>query len=110
MDNLEFFHDKNPEAPGEYCGFAAMLYTVLLQHDAFEYGVKIENFHSSFHFLFPNGKILIASKSIFSSMGDVPCYICEINECSHTFTCFGLSQLGAWLRDNWDKLMEDDKK
>ena len=110
MDNLEFFHDKNPEAPGEYCAFAAMLYITLLWKDAFEYGVKIENFHSSFNFRFPNGEIVIASKSICRGMEPRPCCICHVNGFSNNFTCFGLSQLSSWLQNNWDKLMEGDKK
>lgn len=110
MDSVEFFHSKNPEAPGEYCAFAAMLYTTLLWKDAFEYGVKIVNFYSSFSFLFPNGTITIASKTIHSSTTALPCYVCNINGSSNDFICFGLTQLSTWLGNNWDSLMEDDKK
>jgi len=109
MTNLEMFRNKNPQAPHEYCGFAATLYAILLRQDAFENGVQIENIHNSFRFLFPNGKILIASKAILGEMEPVTCYICHINGSSQEFFFFGYSQLCSWLQNNWDHLITGDK-
>ena len=109
MTNLEMFRNKNPQAPHEYCDFAAMLYSMLLRKDAFEYGIQIENFHSSFKFLFPNGEIIIAYKSPFRDMEPVPCYICNIKGCSYSCFCFGLGQLSSWLVNNWDHLIDGGK-
>ena len=109
MTNLEMFRNKNPQAPHEYCDFAAMLYSMLLRKDAFEYGIQIENFHSSFKFLFPHGGIIIAYKSPFRGMEPVPCYICNIKRFPYNCFCFGPSQLESWLQNNWDDLIIGDE-
>jgi len=109
MTNLEMFRNKNPQAPHEYCGFAVMLYSMLLRKDAFEYGIQIENFHSSFKFLFPNGEIIIAYKSPFRDMEPVPCYICNIKGVPYSCFCFGPGQLNSWLVNNWNHLITGDK-
>jgi len=110
MTNLEMFRNKNPHALPEYCDFAATLYTILLRYDAFENGVQIENIHTSFRFLFPNGQIEIASKIIPGGMEPVTCYVCHINGSSQEFFFFGYSQLSSWLQNNWDNLINGVKK
>lgn len=109
MTNLEMFRNKNPHALHEYCDFAATLYDILLQYDAFENGVQIENIHTSFRFLFPNGRIEIASKILLSAE-PVICYIGHINGSSQDFFFFGYSQLSSWLQNNWDLLITGVKK
>lgn len=114
MTNIEIeikmFHNKNPHALHEYCDFAATLYAILLQYDAFENGVQIENIHTSFRFLFPNGQIEIASKILLNDPEPVICYICHINGSSQDFFFFDYVHLSSWLQENWDLLITGVKK
>ena len=110
MSDIELFQTKNPKASDEYCDLAATLYELLWRQDAFESGVQVENFHTSFRFLFPNGKILIASKTLHHGGASVPCYICDINGFPHCFFCFSFNQIYSWLQDNLKYLIDDDKK
>ena len=114
MTNIEIeikmFQNKNPQASIEYCDLAATLYTILLRYDAFENGVQIENIHISFRFLFPNGQIEIASKILLSDPEPVTCYVCHIKGSSQEFFFFGYNQLSSWLQNNWDDLINGDKK
>ena len=106
MTDLELFQNKNPEAPIEYCGLAAALYKTLLEQDAFEHGVHIEAFHASFSFLFPNGRILIASSTPHYGMKALPCCLSYKNGTPCSLTHFTIRQVASWLQDNWDDLIK----
>lgn len=114
MTNIEIeikmFQNKNPQASIEYCDLAATLYEILWRQDAFEGGAQIENCDTSFKFLFPNGEILIASKTLHSGGASVPCYICDINGFPHCFFCFSFNQIYSWLQDNLKYLINGGKK
>jgi len=109
MINAEWFHNKNPKASLEYCELAATLYEVLWRQDAFESGVQIENYYSSFNFLFPNGRITVASVTPFSGATPVPCYFTHKNGVLPGLIHFTIGQLCSWLQNNWDYLIDGDK-
>lgn len=110
MTDTEFFQTKNPHAPVEYCHAAAELYHVLLWLDAFENNIQIENYYDSFSFTFPNGHItirtLISSEHVF-----LPHYIVHITgeDMSHFFDD-KVSNIAAWLKENWNDLITGVKK
>lgn len=108
MTNVEFFQNKNPKAPDIYCEYAATLYEVLLREDAFENGVQIKNFYTSFQFLFPNGKIEIVNMIPFSGAADVPCYRTHKNGTSTDVVHFTIGHFCSWLPANWDDLIHVD--
>ena len=109
MNDIEFFHNKNSQAPMEYCNLAAELYEVLLGQDAFENGVQVKNHYSSFLFLFPNGKITI-DWTVLLDMTSVPCYITFKNGAPFNPTCLTIGQLSSWLQKNWNDLITGVKK
>ena len=102
MSDIEFFHNKNPQARLEYCDFATKLYQILLRQDAFENNVQIEKYYNSFNFIFPNGEITIMT---FAPM-NYPCYVTHIN--GNTFNDFFVyfCDITSWLKENWDDLVK----
>lgn len=105
MTNIEMFHNKNPKAPHEYCDFAAKLYEVLLEHDAFENDVLIENFNATFSVLFPKGKIIIGDMSPYPGTKKATCYVAYKKRERYGIACFDIIQLCSWLQENWDDLI-----
>ena len=110
MSNIEFFQTKNPQAPIEYCDFAATLYKVLLEQEAFENGVLIENFNDTFSFLFPKGEILIGNASPYSDAAKSTCYFAFHHGERYGITYYNVIQLCSWLQENWDSLIDGGKK
>lgn len=112
MSDIElFFKHKNPNAFPEYCDFAAKLYKVLLGQDAFENGVRIENLYNTFSFLFPKGEIIIGNISPYPGASEKPtCYFAFKNGERYGITYFDIIQLCSWLQENWDDLIDGDKK
>lgn len=106
MTDIEFFQNKNPDALIEFCDLAATLYDVLLEQDAFENGVQIENFVDSFSFLFPKGEIIIGNESPYPGAAKTTCYFAFKSGERYGITCFNLGQLCSWLRENWDDLVK----
>ncbi len=106
MTDIEFFQNKNPQAPVEFCDFAAKLYEVLLGQDAFEYGVQIENFNDAFSFLFPKGEIIIGKDSPYNDATESICYFAFKSGERYSITYFDIIQLCSWLQDNWDDLIK----
>ena len=103
---VEFFQNKNPQATMTYCDLAATLYEVLLEHDAFENGVQINNFNESFSFLFPKGEIIIGKASPYDGIKKTICYfVFKRGECC-SITFYNLGQLCSWLQENWDDLIK----
>lgn len=105
MPDIDFFQNKNPQAPTEYCDFAAKLYKVLLEHDAFENGVLIENFNDTFSILFPKGKIIIGEISPFPGTEKATCYFAYKKRERYSIACFDIIQLCSWLQENWNDLI-----
>lgn len=106
MIDIEFFQNKNPQALIEFCDFAAKLYEVLLEQDAFEYGVQIDNFVDSFSFLFPKGEIIIGNESPYDGATKSTCYFAFKSGERYGKTYFNIIQLCSWLQDNWDNLIK----
>ena len=110
MSDIEFFQTKNPQAPIEYCDFAATLYKVLLGQDAFENGVQIENLYNTFSFLFPKGEIIIGNTSPYSGAAKSTCYFAFKSGERYGITYYNVIQLCSWLQENWDSLITGVKK
>lgn len=102
MTDIKFFQLKNPKARTEYCVYAAKLYQILLQQDAFENNVQIENYYNSFNFIFPNGEITIMALAPIIH----PCYIVEINDSIDNDFFDDISDMASWLKENWNTLIK----
>lgn len=102
MTDTEFFQLKNPQSRIEYCNAAAKLYQILLQQDAFENNVQIENYYNSFRFIFPNGEITIMILVPMVS----PYYVAEITGDAFNTFFDDIFDMASWLHKNWDNLVK----
>lgn len=106
MNDIEFFHNKNPQAPMEYCDAAVKLYHILLWLDAFENNVQIEQYYESFIFIFPNGQITIRALRTPAHVFR-PHYIAYIKGRAMSNFFDGVVDIALWLKKNWDDLVKD---